>query len=1519
MKKLLQKAVVIMLVIAMSVTMIPTTARPAGAAVKPMLSKKSVSILIGETIELKVKNATDAKITFRSAKPAVAVVSPKGKITAKTAGSTKIVVTVRKNGQKTKLTCKTTVKKPAVSVKKIKIAAGKSRTLKIKNQPKKGTVVWSSNNKKAATVSKKGKVKGVADGTAKITAKVTAYKKTYRLAYHVTVEDLSDKQEETPAIQEPEKETPQTNQNTQTYQVVFETNGGSKVAACMVESGKTVEKPQNPKKNGYVFDGWYSDEKLSVRYDFLTAVTNHLTLYAKWTPYVPSGSDAGSVISPGSSNSGNGSSGSGSSGNDNSVQKPVTFQVKFQTNGGSKVETAIVESGKTVVQPKNPVKDGYVFAGWHSDVALKKVYDFRMPVTANLTLYAKWTIRIVDEDDDGVELWVEKLFQTSDLKDDTDGDGLSDYIEIYFSCTDPTLTDTDNNGVSDADEDFDGDGLSNIREVQLGTAVNRTDTDLDGLSDREELDVYKTDPCNPDTDGDGLPDGDEILLGLNPLKKMSDDLTPDAERTFSQEISEDNIDSQLLAAGNAAVPSLEADMSGNINRKVMIDKAASTEFSDSRALVGEAIEVSGEDLTNARLSFRLTNGAPALLSVDGAADTFQTTLICRYREDGTTEYFDTDYNADTNTVSAQVDGDGTYFVMDVCALFDELGLNMPQVADVNALEDVVPYAASSDDQQDSSDDWNANQQYDTSNNGFSDENISTADRSEVSTAAAFSITPAAYNILPASADRQKQISSPGVQAQADIVFIIDTTGSMQPYIDNVRNNLVSFADKLKEKGISAGLALVEYRDIGVDGLNSTFVHTNGTSNWFYDTEAYKAEIAKLGATGGGDADESAVDALETARLLDMRASSGKIFILVTDAAYKTENRYGIPSMASEIALLKNEGVSCCVVSAAREEGIYRDLYEGTDGIFSNIHDDFHTEIMEIADQIGNHVVGDGHWIYLQGPVPVPVRLDEKPYQGSTVDTDGDGVPDIDELETIEPQEYVDLDEIIRVVSKGTIKNTSYGTVSAYKYRSNPIIPDTDFDGLPDDKDEEPKNHSFTGRMERYNKADELQYDSAKGRLAFQVDYRWFFEDPAKYQEDLSVLSSLFAADIYENKPDVDNDIDVQIYIDDLLTKRHQPEALLEALGMQDAKVVRTEGTDNDCAEIAIGHHYVEYNKEKKEVILVAVRGMNGSLEEWSSYFDVGADTEEYYTLTGDHPEWTNKENHKGFDVTANRVMRAIEAYTSETAGIREDAQKMYWITGHSRGGAIANIVGAALEDAKESVVTYTFGAPATTTSAKKYATIFNIVNEDDAFSGLPLENKWGFVRYGNDRKVSVSKCSGDETLLDMGGSYKGTAFKEFTGLDYVSSEKVEWFLQKFELIAGSREDLYHVTDAMNTLVMDRKAYESSSDARDAINEKMATLRPELSQLGKYEVITGKNWSGEREYYVGCYQTPAFFMQSLADWSADGTLQEVAAKYENVRKAFVATYLNGMEHPQWTETYYLIANGMYEYGDDTSGL
>ena len=42
------------------------------------------------------------------------------------------------------------------------------------------------------------------------------------------------------------------------------------------------------------------------------------------------------------------------------------------------------------------------------------------------------------------------------------------------------------------------------------------DSDADGLSDQEEINVYGTDPLDPDTDKDGVSDGDEVKMGRNP-------------------------------------------------------------------------------------------------------------------------------------------------------------------------------------------------------------------------------------------------------------------------------------------------------------------------------------------------------------------------------------------------------------------------------------------------------------------------------------------------------------------------------------------------------------------------------------------------------------------------------------------------------------------------------------------------------------------------------------------------------------------------------------------------------------------------------------------------------------------------------------------------------------------------------------------------------------------------------------------------------------------------------------------
>jgi hypothetical protein len=70
-------------------------------------------------------------------------------------------------------------------------------------------------------------------------------------------------------------------------------------------------------------------------------------------------------------------------------------------------------------------------------------------------------------------------------------------------------------------EDADADGLDADQEIQFGTSDNNPDTDGDGLSDYVEVMVLGTDPLNPDSDGDGYPDGVEVESGSDPLDASS--------------------------------------------------------------------------------------------------------------------------------------------------------------------------------------------------------------------------------------------------------------------------------------------------------------------------------------------------------------------------------------------------------------------------------------------------------------------------------------------------------------------------------------------------------------------------------------------------------------------------------------------------------------------------------------------------------------------------------------------------------------------------------------------------------------------------------------------------------------------------------------------------------------------------------------------------------------------------------------------------------------------------------------
>ncbi|MEK7529792.1 MAG: hypothetical protein AAB570_02615 [Patescibacteria group bacterium] len=80
--------------------------------------------------------------------------------------------------------------------------------------------------------------------------------------------------------------------------------------------------------------------------------------------------------------------------------------------------------------------------------------------------------------------------------------------EAQFSCV------YDIEDLLETDEDLDG--LTRGEEAALGTDGAAFDTDRDGLSDGEEVNVYKTNPLERDTDGDGYADGEEVENDFNP-------------------------------------------------------------------------------------------------------------------------------------------------------------------------------------------------------------------------------------------------------------------------------------------------------------------------------------------------------------------------------------------------------------------------------------------------------------------------------------------------------------------------------------------------------------------------------------------------------------------------------------------------------------------------------------------------------------------------------------------------------------------------------------------------------------------------------------------------------------------------------------------------------------------------------------------------------------------------------------------------------------------------------------------
>ena len=146
------------------------------------------------------------------------------------------------------------------------------------------------------------------------------------------------------------------------FQLKFMVDG--EVYAVVNTAGEeTVKLPENPTKEGYIFDGWYWDDGIwaqpfTAESLLEQKLESDMAVYAKWL--------------------------------EEDITKR-TFKVTFDSMSGSAVEPVTALYGTLVQKPSDPTRTGYVFVGWYKQADLSEEWDFSSDtLTENITLYAKW-------------------------------------------------------------------------------------------------------------------------------------------------------------------------------------------------------------------------------------------------------------------------------------------------------------------------------------------------------------------------------------------------------------------------------------------------------------------------------------------------------------------------------------------------------------------------------------------------------------------------------------------------------------------------------------------------------------------------------------------------------------------------------------------------------------------------------------------------------------------------------------------------------------------------------------------------------------------------------------------------------------------------------------------------------------------------------------------------------------------------------------------------------------------------
>lgn len=205
--------------------------------------------------------------------------------------------------------------------------------------------------------------------------------------------------------------------------------------------------------------------------------------------------------------------------------------------------------------------------------------------------------------------------------------------------------------------------------------------------------------------------------------------------------------------------------------------------------------------------------------------------------------------------------------------------------------------------------------------------------------------------------------------RVDLVFVIDTTGSMSDKIKGLLQTCQKFVERFARLEMDSRIAIVAFGDLNV--RNDKIVATSFTSN-IHTTKNSLQKIPRY--SGGTNYGESSLEALQKAMSLDFRAGVVKVLILITDEPPLQSRNVKAVEVINN--LIDGEYLTFVV---GTKDKVYKDIASATGGKWYQVsaHTDF-TDLLEMFGDIADRVTDTVADVYRLGDGSVSEYLQLNP-------------------------------------------------------------------------------------------------------------------------------------------------------------------------------------------------------------------------------------------------------------------------------------------------------------------------------------------------------------------------------------------------------------------------------------------------------------------------------------------------------------------------------------------------------------